>query len=157
MQAARDDAVLVVELQGDSMQPVLPRGCRLRVEPLDPGAPLRPGEIVVLRGALGLVVHRLVWLSSAAGDQHLVHRGDAGGRLGVALKSALVGRVRAVLVPALPLPTIEALGPEALLAFARAQRRARLFLILAGLRRALGRVGLRLDGPAAWLRGQLLS
>ncbi len=147
----------MVELRGDSMQPGLPRGCRLRVEPCGADTPLEPGQLVALRGPAGLIVHRLVWSSSVAGELRLVHRGDAGGRLGLAPGRALVGQVTAVLDPALPLPTLQLLAPEARAAFGRAQRQARWFLTLARLGRVLARLGLRLERPAAWLRSRLLS
>lgn len=147
----------MVELSGDSMQPGLPRGCRLRVERPGADAGLEPGQIVVLRGPQGLVVHRLVGCFGPAGAVRLVHRGDASGRLGVAPESALVGRVAAVLAPELELPTLERLTPEERRAFARAQRKAGWFARLGACGRVLLRFGLRLEGPAAWLRARLLS
>jgi hypothetical protein len=157
MQPARDDTPLVVELSGDSMQPGLPRGCRLRVERLSTGAGLEPGQIVVLRGPQGLVVHRLVGRYGPLGQERLVHRGDAAGRLGVAAGSALVGRVAAVLAPELELPTLERLAPAERAAFERARRKAAWYARLSACGRVLSSLGLRLPGPAAWLRERLLS
>jgi hypothetical protein len=157
MQPARDETPFVVELAGDSMQPGLPRGCRLRVERLSTSAGLAPGQIVVLRGPQGLIVHRLVGLCGPRGAERLLHRGDASGRLGVAPGSALVGRVAAVLSPALELPTLERLRPEARRAFERARLKAGWYARLAACGRVLARCGVRLARPAAWLRGRLLS
>lgn len=121
----------VVEVAGASMAPGLLRGYRLRVVPLS--APPVAGDVVVLRSpaTLGLVVHRVVALAQLGGRAVVLHRGDAGGRVGMAHADAVVGRAAAVLDP--PGESVPALGGLAAAqrrAFERAQARCRFYVKL---------------------------
>ncbi len=92
--------------------------------------PPEPGAIVVLRSAGGsarsraaLLVHRVVATAESGGERLVFHRGDAGGRLGIAAAGSVVGRIVAVLDP--PRRCVPALGDldaGERRAFARAQR-----------------------------------
>jgi hypothetical protein len=134
----RDGVPAVVVVAGASMAPGLPVGARVRVAAGD--RPLSVGDVVVLRaGALGadsaeFVVHRLVGL----GRGLVLHRGDAGGRVGIAPSSALVGRVVARLDAfEAGVPALADLAPPQRRAFGRAAARARVYLRLRALARVL--------------------
>jgi signal peptidase I len=143
MHSLRIDAPIalptIVVVAGRSMEPGLQPGSRLRVVPLE-GAP-HSGDVVVMRSAggtnlLGLVVHRIVATSASGGVHVVFHRGDAGGRVGVAPVDCVLGRV--VTVVGRPVPAVRDLEPGQRHAFLRARRRARVYAYLrdTGLRRA---------------------
>lgn len=139
----RGDVPPVVTVAGVSMAPGLPPGARLRVVPLD--GPLAVGDVVVLRGgaasASAFVVHRVAGID--ARDGLVAHRGDAGGRVGFAPSSALVGRVAARLdAPDARVPSPSDLDPAAARAFGRAAARCRAYLALRSWARRLGVAGL---------------
>jgi len=69
------DAVLV-PTQGASMQPLIPEGALIEVEPRGPEA-LRRGDIIVYRSGESLVAHRLVGKTGAGESLRLITKGDA--------------------------------------------------------------------------------
>ncbi len=90
------DAVLV-PTQGASMQPLIPEGALIEVEPRGPEA-LRRGDIIVYRSGESLVAHRLVGKTGAGESLRLITKGDAaswGVREEVA-PGQVLGRVGAV-------------------------------------------------------------
>lgn len=139
-------ATLIVS--GASMAPTLPPGTRLRAEAVPPGAPLRHGEVLVLRSPSGWLVHRLLTVFGP-GPSHVVHVGDAGGGLGVAPRGAVAGRVAGLDGGPLPEPR-----PDVRSRLHRARRRARLYVLLRGLARTLG--GRRLAALGRGARDRLL-
>jgi signal peptidase I len=83
--------------QGGSMQPLIPEGALIEVEPRGPEA-LRRGDVIVFRSGEALVAHRLVGKTEAGGNLRFITRGDAaswGVRQEVAPEQVL-GRVSAV-------------------------------------------------------------
>ena len=130
------------------MAPTLPPGTRLRVEALGPEAPLRPGEVLVLRAPGGWLVHRLL-AAFGPGPARVVHAGDAGGGLGVAARKAVAGRVTGLDGGPLPVPCAPVRAR-----LARAQRRARLYVLLRSLALTVG--GRRLAALGRGARERLL-
>lgn len=90
----------VFELTGESMSPTLERGWKVLVEPLD--GPLASGEVILIEGGAGNVIHRYLGSVSwgAPCREYVVHAGDSSAMAGVALASQVRGRVRTVLHPA---------------------------------------------------------
>lgn len=90
----------VFELTGESMSPTLERGWKVLVEPLD--GPLAWGEVILIEGGAGNVIHRYLGSVSwgAPGREYVVHAGDSSAMAGVALASQVRRRVKTVLHPA---------------------------------------------------------
>jgi hypothetical protein len=128
---------VIVEVAGNSMEPSLPRGSRVRIGPAD--GPLAIGDVVLFQGRTQPVLHRVVAVFLERGREHVVHRGDAGGGMGLVPREAVLGRVVEVLSPATPLPTLERMDAAARRAFGRARLRGFAYVIA---RRAACRMGL---------------
>ena len=104
------------------MEPTLQPGCHVLVAALT--TPPQPGDIVLLRGPDGLVVHRVVALEDAGGTQLLFHRGDAPGHVGITRPEAVAGRVEATVTPSAgPLPGWENLDAAVRVRFASSRLR----------------------------------
>lgn len=71
---SRGDEVSV-EAAGESMSPTLRRGERVNVQPWR----ARLGEVVLIRGRDGFVLHRMIARLSLGGIGRFIHRGDAPG------------------------------------------------------------------------------
>ena len=90
----------VFELTGESMSPTIERGGKVLVEPLD--GPLVSGEVILIEGGAGNVIHRYLGSVSwgAPCREYVVHAGDSSAIAGIVLASQVRGRVRTVLHPA---------------------------------------------------------
>lgn len=104
-----------VELIGSSMEPLLPFGSRIRVDPDCSG--LKPGDIVVYQGSTQFVTHRVLHVVHQCGDGRVIQRGDSSNRPGVISIASVVGKVVGVNTPGLPFPSVSALPPRKRLAF----------------------------------------
>jgi signal peptidase I len=69
------DAVLA-PTQGGSMEPLIPAGALIEVEPRGIEA-LRRGDVIVYRSGEALVAHRLVGKTGAGADLRFITKGDA--------------------------------------------------------------------------------
>lgn len=128
---------MILAVGGRSMEPSVPRSAQVRIVAAD--GDLRPGDVVVFQGRSRLVLHRVVHACSFGGRGYLFHRGDGGGRMGLAPRDAVVGRAVEIVLPEKrPMPSLDELRPRARAAFRAAQRRARLY---AGARTAVERLG----------------
>jgi hypothetical protein len=128
---------MIIVVAGDSMEPSLRRGIQVRVEPA--GGELAVGDIVLFQGRSRLVLHRVVATFAERGRRYVVHRGDAGGAMGLVAREAVLGRLVEVLSPEAPFPALERLSRSARHAFRRARRRGLAYVIA---RRAACRLGL---------------
>ena len=115
--AAKQLVESVYELTGGSMSPTLERGWKVLVEPLE--APPEPGDVVLIDGTTGYIVHRclgMVTLGSPPQKQvvHVIHAGDSpSARPGVVPASRVTGRVRAIVRPdGRRLPALEELPQQ---------------------------------------------
>jgi len=123
---------MIVEVGGASMEPSLRRSWRVRIAPAEV---VSSGDVILFRGRSELVLHRVV----EAFDDNLVHRGDAGGGMGLIRRTQVLGRAVEVVSPPEPFPVLDRLPPSARASFERARRRARAYALL---RRAAVRAGL---------------
>ena len=114
------------------MEPSLRRAWRVRIAPADE---ISAGDVILFQGRSRLILHRVV----AAFDRHLVHRGDAGGGLGLLERTQVLGRAVEVVSPPVSFPDLDRLPPDLRASFRRAQRRARVYVFF---RRVALRVGL---------------
>jgi hypothetical protein len=79
------------------MEPTLPRGSVVWVDHAARAA--EPGDVILIDGADSRIVHRVVH-RAAIGDSTLIyHRGDLEGGIGIAVGSAVLGTVVAVVQP----------------------------------------------------------
>jgi hypothetical protein len=119
---------VLVEIAGGSMEPSLGRGWRVVVEPT--ADPLCPGDIVLIRGAQGNLVHRVVHVADFHAGTRVFHRGDAGGGTGLSLVDDVLGRVTAIVAPPdQPLPTVERLSATLARRLRGARVRCRLYAL----------------------------
>ena len=126
----------LVEVAGRSMEPSLGLGSRVWVTPDSGNA--KPGDIALIRGREGWILHRVV-ATHAEGDEVLVfHRGDAGGGIGCCPATAIAGTAVAFLDPSASFPKLESMGHRFLSSFVAAQRRVRVFVRLRRLARFAG-------------------
>jgi len=87
------------------MEPTLLKGWTVWVDGDAQSA--TPGDVVLLEGTRGWIVHRVVWQSTSRGTGLLFHRGDFEGGIGISTRSAIRGRVIAVIEPdRSPIPPI---------------------------------------------------
>jgi hypothetical protein len=137
------DVPPVVEIAGISMAPSLERGWRVRIEPATEAA-AAPGEVLLLKGEGGLVLHRVVAVFTRHGERLVFHRGDGGGRIGLARPDAIRGRAVAVLHPtSRPIPQGAQLDRTTRRHLAVARARCRVFMACWRLATAT-----RVDGSA---------
>ena len=66
-----------VRADGMSMYPSIKSGSVIFIEPYEPGAKPRPGEIIAWKRDAGIVVHRLVHVYDQKMQKHFVTRGDS--------------------------------------------------------------------------------
>ncbi len=66
-----------VRADGMSMHPSIKSGSVIFIEPYEPGAKPRPGEIIAWKKDMGIVVHRLVNAYMQKMQMHYVTRGDS--------------------------------------------------------------------------------
>jgi len=85
-----------VKVVGSSMEPTVPRGSRAVVVRTGPDG-LQVGDLALIEGAQGRILHRIVFRAKI-GDLALVfHRGDVvGGGIGVIEEAAVAGRALAL-------------------------------------------------------------
>jgi hypothetical protein len=143
-----------IVIVGGSMEPTLGRGARVRVGPLT-GAPVA-GDVVLIRGAQELIVHRVVYFARFLSGARVFHRGDAGGGIGLSLEEAVLGRVTGVLDPPAPgLPQLSGTAPAVQRRVWSAFRRCRAYALLRQLAERLGLADLpvlrRAAALARWL------
>ena len=79
------------------MEPTLPKGSVVWAT-RDAGSAVM-GDVVLLEGGIGWIVHRLVWRSTGGETDLLFHRGDFEGGIGVCPSAAIRGRVVAMIEP----------------------------------------------------------
>jgi hypothetical protein len=129
---------MIVEVGGPSMEPSLRRSWRVRVAP---AVEISSGDVILFEGRSELVLHRVV----EAFDDCLVHRGDAGGGMGLIRRGQVLGRAIEVVSPPAPFPVLDRLAPAERASFERARRRARAYALLRrlGVRARLDRTPLR--------------
>ena len=86
-------ATAELPVRGTSMRPILRDGDRVRVVPVT-AADVRTGDVVVLAGSSGPVIHRLVGWWPARGAWRVLTKGDGAPRLDPPLRpDELAGRV----------------------------------------------------------------
>lgn len=141
----RADRTLVVTVAGASMAPTLPPGTSVLVAARAvPSLPPAPGDVVLLAATPEPIVHRVLHVTGSDSDGSVLHRGDAGGGIGIAPVSAVLGRVVAVLAPTSgPAPSLASLSPCLRRSFARTRR-----TVLVGA--VLMRLGVRRRHLPAW-------
>ena len=66
-----------VRADGMSLYPSIKSGSVIFIEPYEPGAKPRPGEIIAWKRDAGIVVHRLVHVYDQKMQKHFVTRGDS--------------------------------------------------------------------------------
>jgi len=99
-----------------------------------------PGDVVLLKGANSLIVHRIVHRTGTGASSMIYHRGDLEGGIGVTSDSAILGRVVAVMEPdRLPIPGLADLSPGFRQRFRLARFRCRAHAIC---HRTVSRLGL---------------
>jgi hypothetical protein len=122
---------VVIEVTSDSMTPSLARGIKVKVERA-PGE-LLPGEIVLILvdDAREMLLHRVMHVFSSAGEQYVIHQGDAEtSAFATCARDAVVGRAIAfALAPSEPLPVPEPTEPAARARFQRRRRACVLFAV----------------------------
>jgi hypothetical protein len=120
---------VVIEVVADSMAPALPRGTKLRVEPV--AGDLRAGDIILIAtgNAHDLLLHRAMHLFSEAGQRFVIHQGDAPlSAFATCPRSSVIGRATGFATNrAQLLPTLENLTPGARARFGRRRRLCALF------------------------------
>jgi hypothetical protein len=138
---------MIVEVGGASMEPSLRRSWRVRVAP---AAEISCGDVILFKGRSALVLHRVV----GAFDDYVVHRGDAGGGMGLVRREEVLGRAIEVVSPPEPFPDLDRLPPPVRASFARARRRARAYAFVRriAVRAGLDRTPLRRLAAAFWRR-----
>lgn len=83
-----------VRADGMSMHPSIKSGSVIFIQPYEPGAKPRPGEIIAWKRDTGIVVHRLVNVYSQKMQMHYVTRGDScAGEDDPVLIEQIVGKV----------------------------------------------------------------
>ena len=132
-----DANTTVVEVAGASMTPTLPVGARAFVARVA-AAEVAPGDVVLIGSDPHPILHRVLHVARVGDRIVVLHRGDAGGGIGVADGGAVLGKAIAVLESAPgPTPSLATLSPRLRRSSDRARRRARLaaFGVHFGLRR----------------------
>ncbi|MFL5307180.1 MAG: S24/S26 family peptidase, partial [Polyangia bacterium] len=122
---------VVIEVTTDSMTPSLDRGTKIKVEPA--AGEILPGEIVLILTDDGeaTVLHRVMHVFSADGQQFVIHQGDAPTSLfATCPREAVIGRAAAyALAPSRPLPIPEPVQAEARMRFNRRRRACAVFAL----------------------------
>ncbi len=95
----------VVLVAGASMEPTVRRGAWVRVAALE--GPVEVGDVVVLRGRDGSIVHRVLHLARFHSGARVFHGGDASRRFGLAALEDVLGRVVAEVPDDLPVPRLD--------------------------------------------------
>jgi hypothetical protein len=130
---------VVTEVTSESMTPSLERGAKVKIEPAPGG--LLAGEIVLIMvdDDREMLLHRVMHVFSSAGEQYVIHQGDAEtSTFATCPRDAVVGRAVAfALAPSRPLPVPE---PDEAEARARFHRRRRACLLFALGRRVASRL-----------------
>lgn len=120
---------VVIEVTAESMTPALPKGTRLRVEPV--GGDLHAGDIVLIATDEGyeLLLHRVMHLFSEGQRRFVIHQGDAPlSTFATCPREAVIGRATGFSPQGLqPLPTLANLTPAARARFARRRRACAFF------------------------------
>jgi hypothetical protein len=112
----------VIEVSGRSMEPTIPLGAKVDVEPLAEGAPLAAGDVVLVATDAGvLLLHRVMAAFEEQGGRFVIHQGDARASMfGVSARRDVLARMIGVAGEPRAVPT-----PARLDAGARAQFRRR--------------------------------
>jgi len=119
------------------MEPTLPKASVVWAT-RDPGSAVI-GDVVLLEGRSGWIVHRLLWFSAGNGKGLLFHRGDFEGGIGICPSSAIRGRVVAMIEPdRIPLLPFQDLSVAFRWRFRLAQARCRVYLFCFSLASCLG-------------------
>jgi hypothetical protein len=122
---------VVIEVTSESMTPSIERGTKVKVERA-PGE-LLPGEIVLILtdDERDMLLHRVMHVFSIAGEQVVIHQGDAeGSAFATCSREAVVGRAVAfALAPSQPLPVPEPAEAAARTRFHRRRRACVLFAV----------------------------
>lgn len=130
--AASNRLPLLVEVRGRSMEPTLPEGSTVWVDESAHAA--LPGDVVLIKGRSGWIVHRIVWRSRVRGRDRVFHRGDCEGGIGVCELAAVRGRVLSIVAPGQsPIPELDDLPVGFRRRFRWAQKRCRLFVFGAAI------------------------
>ena len=109
---------------GGSMAPTIPAGSVVSASPRV--EPVKPGDVVVIRGRTALIVHRVVHTASVFGQGLVYHRGDLEGGIGIARSESVAGHVVGIVKPVpAPVPAIAKLNRRFRLRFAAARLRCR--------------------------------
>lgn len=122
---------VVIEVTTESMTPSLDRGTKLKVEPA--GGEILPGEIVLILtdGGEATVLHRVMHVFSAGGQELVIHQGDAPASIfATCPREAVIGRAAAyALAPSRPLPIPEPVQADARIRFHRRRRACAVFAL----------------------------
>lgn len=89
------EKVIVVECEGTSMRPLLPRKCRVKVV-REEAANLRIGDVALFRRGKKLAAHRVVAAAKSEGKATIVERGDNALNYAIRDGREVVGKVVAV-------------------------------------------------------------
>lgn len=83
----------MLDFKGNSMEPFLKEGDRVKVEPVPPYS-IRPGDIIVFNAGSALACHRIVAKFRRHYKFYFWEKGDNNGRIRVISEDEIVGRVR---------------------------------------------------------------
>ncbi len=108
------------------MEPTLKKGWTVWVD--GDADHVSPGDVVILEGGCGWIVHRIIWRSILGETDLLFHRGDFEGGIGVSPWAAIRGRVVAIIEPdRAPIPPFSSLPTGFRRRFRWAQARCRVY------------------------------
>ncbi len=91
----RRDNFIVVDCEGTSMRPLLPRKCRVKVLRKEASS-LRPGDVALFRRGKKLVAHRVAASANGEGRTVILERGDNAPDFTIRDGREVVGKVVAV-------------------------------------------------------------
>jgi hypothetical protein len=117
-----------------------------------------PGDLVLIYGNAGWIVHRIIHRCTISGTEHVFHRGDKEGRIGLCLGSSVCGQVVARLSDNTHIPALHEMPLAFQQRFRRARMRCRFYALCRGLaiRKTAARPGFGMAGLIADLLKRVL-
>jgi len=70
-----------IKVSGLSMYPTMRPDDIVEITPVEPGVPLKPGEIIAIKRETDFIVHRFIGYAEIDGEQMVVARGDSNPRV----------------------------------------------------------------------------
>ncbi len=79
-----------IKVSGFSMYPTMRPDDIVEITPVEPGVPLKPGEIIAIKRETDFIVHRFIGYAEMHGEQMVVARGDSNPRVDSPVPAARV-------------------------------------------------------------------